>query len=113
MSDKRQSIQGTYDSRDTGTRYHVTTWIGDHAIAFREPVDDPFVRTTVRVGWPDMLRALIRRRHLVVTVLIDGDRDIVNDVLELNDNTLIPNSTRRDEFNQHLSDVLEMEARNP
>ena len=60
-----------------------------------------------------MLRALIRRRHLVVTVLIDGDRDIVNDVLELNDNTLIPNSTRRDEFNQHLSDVLEMEARNP
>ena len=35
MSDKRQSIQGTYDSRDTGTRYHVTTWIGDHAIAFR------------------------------------------------------------------------------
>jgi hypothetical protein len=39
---------------------------------------------------------------------VDGDRDVVNDVLELDANTLIPNSTRRDEFNGYLRDAMKL-----
>lgn len=43
---QRQSIQPTYDSRETGPRYNVTTQIGDRTIGFQVPTEDPFVRTT-------------------------------------------------------------------
>ena len=105
MREKRVSIRPTYDSRVTGPRYHVTTVIGDQTIEFQKPVDDPFVRQTVTVGWPDLLRGLLRRR-LAVTVTIGGDADIVNDVLELDENQLVPNSTRRDAFNSHINESL-------
>jgi hypothetical protein len=95
---KRRSIEPTYDSRQTGPRYHVTTRINDRTVAFQRPLDDPFVRHTVHLGWRDLLGGLLRR-HLAVTVLVDGDRDVVNDVLELDANALVPNSTRRDAFN--------------
>jgi hypothetical protein len=108
---KRQSIDATYDSRDTGDRFHVTTQIGDRTIAFQRRVPDPFVRTTVTVGIRDALRALLRRRPVEVTVIVGGDREAVNDVLELDYNTLTPGSTRRVEWNQHVHDVLAMEGR--
>jgi hypothetical protein len=105
VSKKRQSIQPTYDSRETGDRYHVTSRIGDRTITFQEPISDPFVRTTVTVGWPDILRGLLRRR-LTVTVLVGGDPQIIDDVLELDANTLVSGSTRRDEFNQGIHAAL-------
>lgn len=105
---KRQSIEATYDSRDTGYRFHVTTEVGDRTIAFRQPVPDPFVRTTVRVGLWDALRSLARRRHVEVTVLVGGDVDVMNDVVELDYNTLVPGSTRRDDWNSHVRDSLAM-----
>jgi hypothetical protein len=107
MSAKRKSIEPTYDSRETGPRFHVTTRIDDRTIGFHQPIPDPFVRQTVRVGWPDLLRGLLLRR-LTVEVIVDGDRDVVNDVLELDANTLIPNSTRRDEFNGSLRDAMKL-----
>lgn len=94
----RQSIPPTYDSRLSGPRYHVTTRIDDHTVEFRKPLDDPFVRHTVHLGWRHLLRGILRRR-LAITVLVDGDPEIVNDVLELDGNTLVPNSSRRQEFN--------------
>lgn len=97
----RQSIQPTYDSRETGPRFCVTSEIGDRTIAFRQPIPDPFVRQTIHVGFWDLLRGLFRRR-LSVTVVVGGDLDVMNDVLELDANTLIPNSTRRLEFNDEL-----------
>jgi hypothetical protein len=103
---KRQSIKPTYDSRETGERYHVTTRIGDRTIEFQKRVPDPFVRHTVTVGWPDLLRGLLRRR-LAVTVLVDGDRDVVEDVLDLDANNLGYNCTRRDEFNLGLQAAIE------
>ena len=105
MSEKRNSIRATYDSRETGPRYHVTTRLDDRTVAFQVPTDDPFVRQTVTVGWPDLLRALFRRR-LVVTVIVGGDCDIIEDVSELDDNYLGVNCTRRDTWNSHVNESI-------
>lgn len=107
----RQSIPATYDSRDTGDRFHVTSRIGDRTIAFQERVPDPFVRTTVSVGIRDALRALLRFRPIEVTVIIGGDPEVMTDVLELDYNTLTPGSTRREEWDAHIRDRLTMLAR--
>lgn len=108
---KRQSIDATYDSRDTGNPFHVTSRIGDRTIRFQHRIPDPFVRTTVRVGLWDALRALLCGRPVEVTVIVGGDTKAVNDVMELDYNTLIPGSTRRDDWNQHLHDRLDMMGR--
>lgn len=101
----RQSIQPTYDSQETGSRYHVTTRLGDRTIEFQKPLTDPFVRHTVHVGWRDLMKGLLRRR-LSVTVLIGADTDLMDDVLELDANTLIPNSTRRQEWDAGMNKRL-------
>lgn len=46
------------------------------------------------------------RRSMTVEVLVGGDPDVVNDVLELDGNCLVPASTRRDEFNAGLFESL-------
>lgn len=94
---KRVSIQPTYDSRETGPRYHVTTCVNDRTIEFQKPIGDPFVRQTVHIGTRDLWRALLRGR-LEVVVLVGGDRDVIEDVMELDDNYLGVNCTRRQEF---------------
>jgi hypothetical protein len=102
----RQSIQPTtYDSRETGPRYHVTTRIDDRTTVFRTPLDDPFVRHIVHLGWRDLLRGLLGRR-LTVTVMVGADVDVMDDVMELDANTLLLNCTRRDEFNQQINNAL-------
>ena len=106
----RNSIRATYDSRETGPRYHVTTRVGDRTIEFQKPVDDPFVRQTVHLGLPDLLRGLLRR-HLAVTVLVGGDADVVNDVLELDGDQLVPGSTRQAAFRSHLNEAIGRTAR--
>jgi hypothetical protein len=106
----RESIAPTYDSRETGPRYHVTTQLDDRTIAFQEPIDDPFVRHTVHIGWLDLLRGLLRR-HLDVIVKVGGDPDIVNDVLELNDNAIVPGSTRQRDFQRGVHHKLDRIAR--
>jgi len=103
---KRQSNRATYDSRETGPGYHVTTQVGDQTIQFRDPIEDPFVRTVVHVGLSDILRCLLRHRRIWVTVIVGGDPDRVNDVMELDKNTLIANSSRRDIWNSHLNERL-------
>lgn len=100
----RQSIEPTYDSRETGPRFHVTTEVGGHTVAFREPIPDPFVRTTVTVGKCALLRSLLR--GLTVTVTVGGDASAVEDVLELDANYLGSDCTRRDEFNVALGASL-------
>lgn len=102
---KRQSIEPTYDSTETGPRYHVTTWVGGRVVEWEHRVDDPFVRQTVTVGWRDLLRSLLRR-ELVVEVSVGADRDVIEDVLELDANSLGYNCTRRDEFNGSINAAL-------
>lgn len=101
----RNSVRATYDSRETGYPYHVTTLIGNRTIEFRKRVPDPFVSHRVMVGWPDLLRALWRRR-LVVTVMVDGDRQVVDDVMELDDNNLVPGRTRQAAFRSHVNEAI-------
>jgi hypothetical protein len=108
---ERQSVEATYDSRDTGMPFHVTAMVGNKTITFRDPLPDPFVRATIRVSLWDAVRAFLQRRQIVVTVIVGGDPKVVNDVLELDYNTLIPGSTRREDWNQHVSDRLAMIAR--
>ena len=38
-------------------------------------------------------------------VVVSGDTDVMNDVLELDDNVLLPGSTRKAAFQSHLNDV--------
>lgn len=102
---ERKSIEATYDSRETGYRYHVTTRVGDRTIGFQKRVPDPFVRTTVTVGVLDLLRGLFGW-GLAVTVIVGADQDVVDDVLELDDNTLISGSTRRAEFDKFMGKAI-------
>ena len=102
----RQSIRSTYDSRQTGPAYHVTTRLGDRTVSFQDPIVDPFIHTAVIVGWRDALRELLRHRRLRVMVIVGGHPDRINDVLELDENTLIHNSTRKATFWSHLEERL-------
>jgi hypothetical protein len=54
--------------------------VGQHM----KPLPDPFARTEVVVGWADVLRALLRRRRLTVTVVMHADSRTVEQVLALN-----------------------------
>ncbi len=108
---QRQSIEATYDSRDTGNRYHVTARVGSRTVDFQRRVPDPFVRATVSVGIWDALRALLRLRPIEVTVIVGADPQVVNDVLELDYIALVPGSTRREDWDQHVRDRLTLLAR--
>lgn len=96
-SPKRQSIDPTYDHRETGDRFTVTTLINGRRLD-EKTIRDPFVFHRVTVGWRDLLRSLVRLR-LTVEVTVGGDREIVDDVMELDADCLTHNSTRRDEWN--------------
>ncbi len=106
VSLKRQSIRATYDSRVTGPAYHVTVRVGDRTITFREPMPDPFANTRVTLGWWNVFREALHGHRVRVTVIVDGDPDRVDDVLELDADTLIANSTRRDAWDSHLNERL-------
>jgi hypothetical protein len=99
-------VKATYDSRETGPRYWVTTAINNKTIAFRERVDDPFARTFVRVGLWDVLRAWLLDRRLIVEVTVGADTDVMYDVLELDENTLIAGRTRKAAFEQSMHGKL-------
>lgn len=111
MSDLKPSVRATYDSAETGPRYHVTTTIADKVIGtFRSPAPDPFVRAAVTVGsrW-DLLRGLLRGR-LEVVVTVGADREVMHDVLELDQQTLIAGRTRKAAFDQAMTQHLRNSA---
>lgn len=102
----RQSIQPTYDHRETGDRFTVESRVDDRRISFDTTVD-PFVNATVHVGWKDLLRGLLRG-NLDVTVIVSGDREIVEDVCELNADYLgLRDSTRNRAFRADLQKAME------
>ena len=110
MSDTRTSIQPTHDHRETGDRYRVETRVNDRPLP-DVPTSDPFVFHRVTVGWRDLLRAVLRR-HLEVVVIVTGDQDIVEDVLELNADYLgLHDSTRHAEWDAQVEKALREAAR--
>ncbi len=100
----RQSIQPTYDHRQTGDRFTVQTYVEGRWLPV-VTTRDPFVNHRVTVGWRDLLRGLLRRR-LQVTVIVGGDPEIVDDVMELDSDCLTYNSSRREEWNAHIQQSL-------
>jgi hypothetical protein len=105
MSDLHPSVRATYDSRETGPRYWQTTTVNDRPIAFRQPIPDPFARTTVTLGVRDLLVGLLRRR-LVVEVTIGAEKELMYDVLELDENELVRGRTRQAAFQQSMHERL-------
>lgn len=98
----RQSIQPTYDSRETGPRYHVTYKLDGRVISWEQRIDDPFVRAVLNVNWLDRLKSLLHR-NMAVEVLVGADPEVIEDVMELDENYLAPGpSTRREEFTSNL-----------
>lgn len=101
----RQSIPPTYDHRETGDRYSVETRLDGHRLSLT-PIRDPFVNHRVTIGWRDLLRGLLRRR-LVVEVLVDADRELVEDICELDDDYAgRHDSTRRAEWREQIETGL-------
>lgn len=101
----RFSVRPTYDSQETGPRYWVTSTINGRPVAFQQPLPDPFVRHTVRVCLLDLLRGILRGR-LTVEVTVGGDPEIMDDVLELDSQTLIHGRTRHEAFRQSMHSKL-------
>lgn len=107
MSDLKNSVRATYDSAETGPRYTVTTFVNDQVVGeFRQPIADPFVRQTVYVGLGAAVRSFLRCRRLKVEVIVGGDIELMNDVLELDDQTLIRGRTRHAAFQQAMHQHL-------
>jgi hypothetical protein len=106
MNELKPSVRATYDSTTDGDQYHVTVRLDDQTITFQRPMPDPFVRQTVMVGWRDLLRALFRFKPLAVTVIVGGDIERINDVLELDDQTLIKGRIREAAFRRHINERL-------
>ena len=75
----RNSIRPTYDSRETGPRYHITTCVGSQFIDLEKRMPDPFVHQTVIIGWRDLLRGL-RHRSLTVTVTVSADPNSITTI---------------------------------
>lgn len=95
------SLRATYDSAETGPRYWVTSTIDGRPLTFQQPIADPFVRHTVHLGWRDLLRGLLRRR-LTVEVTVGAPGPLMDDVLELDAQSLIPGRTRHEAFHQSM-----------
>ncbi len=102
----RHSIESTYDSRITGPAYHVTYRVNGKTITFQEPIDDPFIRGRVDIGFFDLLRGFFRG-GLTVEVIVGGDRERINDVLKLDAYALVRNSSRRRGFDAQICAALE------
>jgi hypothetical protein len=101
---ERQAIQPTYDHRETGDRFTVETRINGRRLN-ETPTRDPFVFHRVVIGWRDLLRFVFGGRE--VTVCVGGDREIAEDVCELDADYLgTQRSTRRAEWNAHVQRSL-------
>lgn len=61
--------------------YTVTTWLNGEQVGHQE-IDDPFVTTTVTIGWRDLVRAIFHRREAKVVVNVAGDRHAVFHVMK-------------------------------
>lgn len=71
--------------------YHLSTLVNGHVVGeFMSPISDPLVRTTVSVGWCELLCSLLTRRTLTVEVMVGSDSDTATRLLELDPDYLGP-----------------------
>lgn len=101
----RRSVQPTYNRQDTGDRFTLEIRENDQRVSFvRMP--DPFHNTTIRVrGWRAAFAVL--RGRCVLTVVVGGDQNIVEDILELDDDYRgAHGSTRRAQWDVSFQQAL-------
>lgn len=102
----KTSVSPTYDSRETGPRYYVTTKLSGRILEFQSRIGDPFIckEVRIRISWCELLRRVLCFGSVdeTVTVLVGGDADVVNDVLELDANQLVPGRPRVTDFHKGL-----------
>lgn len=99
---KRVSIKSTYDSQKEGFQYTISTSVNNRAIGDTRDLADPFVNHMVKVSFWDTLKGLLNG-GVIVGVFINGKNNrIIDDVMELDDQYLGQNATRRDDFNKHI-----------
>lgn len=102
---QRRSIQPTYDRSKTGDRFTLEIRENGQRLSV-ESMSDPFHNTRIHPrGWRAALGVLLRRYE--VTVIVGGDHDIVEDVMELDDDYKGEHgSTRRTEWDGQFQRAL-------
>lgn len=106
----RLSITSTYDSRKTGPRFHVETFVADRFVS-STPISDPFVRHTVKVSLVHAFLSFLKFGYVKVSIHLNGDPKITEDVMELDGNYIGHGSTRRSEWNTSIDKSLREFAR--
>lgn len=102
---KRQSIKSTYDSQKDGFQYRIRTSVNGRSIGGHD-IPDPFVNHKVRVSFLDTVKGLLQGGVRVEVNIDPKNNRIVEDVLELDDQYLGQNATRRDDFNKEIFDKV-------
>lgn len=87
------------------TPYEVEVRENDRRVSI-ERIVDPFIHTTIHPrGWRNAVRLLFRR--LTFTVIVSGDSEIVERILELDDDYLgPPGSESRRKWDEQLQGAL-------
>lgn len=106
---KRVSIKSTYDSRETGYAFHIGTTVNGKTVGDQD-IPDPFVYHTIHISLLDTLKGLFRGGIRVCVNIRGNNLSIEEDVLELDENNLSQNSTRRDEFNKKVFEHIDRVA---
>lgn len=101
---ERQSIEATYDSREDGFQYELKQFIDGKCVQ-TETLPDPFARATIYVK-QSRIRALLGKKQKVVFQLSPKNKRIEDDVMELDNNYLASNSSRKREFSQGVVDFM-------
>lgn len=101
----RQSISPTYDSRKTGHRFSIRSAMGGEEMANLK-LPDPFVHHRIKIHWWDAIKCLLKHGRIDVEVVVSGDMDIVEDVMELDADYLGHGNTRRHEWNASIEQAL-------
>lgn len=108
---KRKSVEATYDSVKDGFQYRVATSVnGKHVSSTK--IADPFVNHSVNISFLDTLKGLFRG-GVKIHVSVYGAREVMEDVMELDNQYIGANRTRKQDWdkslNQKLSDHITRE----
>lgn len=100
----RLSINPTYDSRKTGPRFTVETFVNGRTVCAQH-IPNPFIKTFVSVSVWDCLKSILFG-GCSVEVRVSGHASIVEDILELDANYIGQGNTRRTEWNASIERAL-------
>lgn len=92
-----------YDSRTDGPQYRVVTRLNGKQV-YSEDVDCPLLRTGIVLGRRDLLRALLRGRLEIETLINTDNHELSETILALDGNWFTPK--RRRLWNKELNAKL-------